>query len=77
MALLDKPEDIDLVFKKNKSFLDQKTPKRVTSYVRISRAWDANWQRWLQKFDPEDWQYVRKECARRILQQHTDASQHE
>lgn len=35
----------------------------------IERAWPGFWNRWLQKFDSDDHQFVREECARRILKE--------
>jgi hypothetical protein len=41
--------------------------KRVSAEDRIERAWTSYWKRWLSKFDAEDHDMVRRECAERIL----------
>jgi hypothetical protein len=67
--LLKRPEEIGDVHKLEKYTISARRSRRVSAAVRIERAWPGLWDRWLQKFAPSDHQFVREECARRILEE--------
>jgi hypothetical protein len=62
-------ELIEATYKKNRALIAARRPRRVSAKARIDRAWPGYWERWIQKFDPADQQFVREECARRILEE--------
>jgi hypothetical protein len=62
------PEDIEVFYRATQDQMAAARPKRVSAEERIDRAWPGYWERWIQKFDLEDQQFVREECARRILE---------
>jgi hypothetical protein len=65
--LLKNPKEIGDTYRLLNCEVSVLRSRRVSAADRIERAWPGVWQRWLQKFDPSDHQFVRKECARRIL----------
>lgn len=64
--LAQKPQDITPTYRKYCSRIAELKTKRISAECRIERAWPGYWQRWLQKFAPEDWPEVRRLCARLI-----------
>jgi hypothetical protein len=61
-TLADTPAEITPAYRQYRSAIASLKRKRVSARERIKRAWPAYWQRWLEKFDPADWDYVRAEC---------------
>lgn len=62
-------EEIGPTYKLLRREISALRPRRVSAADRIERAWPGVWERWLQKFDSDDHQFVREECARRILKE--------
>jgi hypothetical protein len=62
LRLANKPAEITPTYRIYRQAIAQVKVKRVSAQERIKRAWPAYWQRWLEKFDPEDWDYVRAQC---------------
>jgi hypothetical protein len=69
IQLLKAPESIGPTYTKNRALIAAHRPRRVGAEERIERAWAGYWQRWLEKFDPEDWPFVRQQCAALIEQE--------
>jgi|SRR6516165_2441144 hypothetical protein len=72
-----KPHLITPAYKKYRAAIASLKKRRVSAEDRVNRAWPGLWQRWSEKFAPEDLPVMRKECARRILSELSPEDFHE
>lgn len=72
-----KPDAIEPTYRKYRSQIQALKTRRVSAEDRFERAWPGVWQRWLEKFEESDFNYVRKVCALAILGELDESERHE